>query len=35
MIGPNTFPIEAVPNCCIRNKATIIPDTIGIVGSSG
>ena len=28
MTGPNNFPIEAVPNCCIKKKTTTMPTTI-------
>ena len=34
-MGPKTFPIDAVPNCWIKNNAIIIPETIGMVGKSG
>ena len=28
IIGPNILPIDAVPNCCAKNKAAIMPSTI-------
>ena len=35
MIGPNDFPINAVPNCWIKKSAVMMINTIGITGIVG